>query len=65
MGDYEWLTYNDVNKLTLEVGSGLLKLQHKIDEKALIYSETRQEWIITALACIRYKIPGKIILCMR
>lgn len=59
MGDYQWITYEEVKNQSLEVGSGLLHLRHKVGEKIVLFAETRQEWTITAMACIRYKFPGE------
>lgn len=59
MGDYKWITYEEVNVQTLQVGSGLLRLNHKVDDKLVIFAETRQEWTITALACFRYKFQSE------
>uniref|UniRef100_A0A915JQK6 long-chain-fatty-acid--CoA ligase n=1 Tax=Romanomermis culicivorax TaxID=13658 RepID=A0A915JQK6_ROMCU len=57
MGDYEWLNYEEVNELVLEIGTGLLKMNHSAKARLVIFSETRQEWLITALAALKYNFP--------
>lgn len=60
MGDYEWLTYEELRNQTFEVGSGLVKLNHRVGDRVVIFAETRQEWLITALSCFKYNFPRNI-----
>ncbi|CAN8014108.1 unnamed protein product [Ixodes persulcatus] len=57
LGDYEWLTYSDVDHLVDLISRAIITLGLKPTEYLGILAETRQEWILTALACIRVNVP--------
>ncbi|KAJ2744921.1 long-chain fatty acid-CoA ligase [Coemansia sp. BCRC 34301] len=52
LGDYEWLTYRQINEITLELGSGLAKLTKGGEKKrVVIYAPTSRQWTLCMLAC--------------
>lgn len=58
LGDeYEWESYAEIGLRVDAVGSGLLASGHKTGQPVVIFSETRAEWMTTALACFRYGFP--------
>ncbi|TVU11007.1 hypothetical protein EJB05_44565 [Eragrostis curvula] len=48
LGDYEWDTYSEAFNRACNFASGLIKMGHKLDSRAAIFSDTRAEWIIAA-----------------
>lgn len=57
LGDYEWLTFSDVDHLVYLISRGIMALGLKPREYLGILAETRQEWTLTALACFRVNVP--------
>ncbi|XP_036412126.1 long-chain-fatty-acid--CoA ligase 3b [Colossoma macropomum] len=57
LGDYNWLSYEEVFKLAQRFGSGLAALGQKPLCNIAIFCETRAEWIIAAQACFMYNFP--------
>ncbi|KAJ1088657.1 hypothetical protein NDU88_001813 [Pleurodeles waltl] len=57
LGEYKWLTYEDVQTLASKFGAGLSALGQKPKKNIAIFCETRAEWIITAQACFMYNFP--------
>ncbi|CAN7939053.1 unnamed protein product [Ixodes hexagonus] len=56
LGEYQWLTYNEVdNKIDL-VTRGLMSLGLRPQQNLLIIAETGPEWLIIAFACFRVNI---------
>ena len=53
---YDWLNYSDVLKLVDDFSRGLLNLGLMSNEKIAIFSETRYEWLVAALACFKIKV---------
>ncbi|QQP40714.1 Uncharacterized protein FKW44_014856 [Caligus rogercresseyi] len=53
LGDYAWLTYEDVKEETLHFSQGLRYLGLQPREKIVIYAETSAKWLISALGCLR------------
>lgn len=56
MGDYEFITYRDIYAHIEAIGRALISIRAKSDGKILIFSETRREWLLTALAAFRHNI---------
>jgi long-chain acyl-CoA synthetase len=52
LGDYEWDTYAEAFNRVCNFASGLIKMGHKLDSRASIFSDTRAEWIIAAQVII-------------
>lgn len=59
LGEYEWLDYLDINGLISNVLNGMLSLNIKKGQHVVIYSETRMEWMVTAIACFKGGFPSK------
>lgn len=59
LGEYEWLTYENVYQRISNFGSGILALRQKPRSKLVIFAETRAEWMIAAQACFKYNFPGE------
>lgn len=61
LGEYKWLTYNEVDSIVSQFGSGLAALGQQPKCSIAIFCETRAEWMITAQACFRRNFPCKYI----
>ncbi|KAF3693667.1 Long-chain-fatty-acid--CoA ligase 4 [Channa argus] len=57
LGEYKWLSYNEVDTVINEFGSGLAALGQQPKSTIAIFCETRAEWMITAQACFRRNFP--------
>nr|CDJ80984.1 AMP-dependent synthetase ligase domain containing protein [Haemonchus contortus] len=57
MGEYEWMSYREVEAKVAVVAAGLKDAATGEDPKVVIFAETRAHWLITALACFRANIP--------
>ncbi|KAL6727052.1 hypothetical protein Aduo_008967 [Ancylostoma duodenale] len=57
MGEYEWMSYREVEAKVANVAAGLKNLTGGDDFKVVIFAETRAHWLITALACFRSNLP--------
>ncbi|XP_024139350.1 long-chain-fatty-acid--CoA ligase 4 isoform X1 [Oryzias melastigma] len=57
LGEYTWLSYNEVEAIINEFGSGLAALGQQPKSTIAIFCETRAEWMITAQACFRHNFP--------
>ncbi|XP_058857437.1 long-chain-fatty-acid--CoA ligase 4-like isoform X1 [Acipenser ruthenus] len=57
LGEYKWLSYEDVDAQVKHFGSGLAALGQKPKSTIAIFCETSAEWMIAAQACIRYNFP--------
>lgn len=57
MGEYEWMSYREVEAKVSVVAAGLKDLASGNDVKVVIFAETRAHWFITALACFRVNLP--------
>uniref|UniRef100_A0A7N9CAU2 long-chain-fatty-acid--CoA ligase n=1 Tax=Macaca fascicularis TaxID=9541 RepID=A0A7N9CAU2_MACFA len=54
LGQYNWLSYEDVFVRALNFGNGLQMLGQKPKTNIAIFCETRAEWMIAAQACFMY-----------
>lgn len=61
MGDYNWKTFNDVNKASQTFGNALISLGQEPKKNIAIFAETREEWMIAVQGCFKQNIPGNII----
>lgn len=59
MGDYKWMTYNELDVEVTLFGSGLAALGQQPKNTIAIFCETRAEWMITAQSCFRRNFPCK------
>ncbi|CAN7998157.1 unnamed protein product [Ixodes pacificus] len=57
LGDYQWLTYNDVDRKIDLIGRGLMAHGVRPRQNVVILAETRLEWMLAAQACLRINIP--------
>ncbi|KAI7800817.1 long-chain-fatty-acid--CoA ligase 3a [Triplophysa rosa] len=57
LGEYRWMSYDQVYREAREFGSGLTALGQKPLTNVTIFCETRAEWIIAALACFINNFP--------
>jgi len=48
-GDYVWQTYEQVQAMSRQFGSGLVSLGHKKNDNIGIFAENRAEWVISQL----------------
>lgn len=56
MGDYKWMKYADILSKVDNISNGLLSLGLKSGDNVVLFSETRAEWLITALACFKINV---------
>jgi len=59
LGDYKWLSYEEMDTVVSQFGSGLTALGQQPKHTIAIFCETRPEWMITAQACFRRNFPCK------
>ncbi|XP_043983531.1 long-chain-fatty-acid--CoA ligase 4 isoform X1 [Gambusia affinis] len=57
LGEYRWLSYNELDSVASEFGNGLAALGQQPKNTIAIFCETRAEWMITAQACFRHNFP--------
>ncbi|CAB1316325.1 unnamed protein product [Coregonus sp. 'balchen'] len=57
LGEYRWLSYDEVDQIISHLGSGLAALGQQPKSTIAIFCETRAEWMITAQACFRRNFP--------
>ena len=60
LGEYQWLSYNQVDVRVEHVAKGLLVNGVHPQDKVIIFAETRIEWMISAQAILR--IGNKVFL---
>ena len=54
MGEYQFTTYQQTYERIENIGRGLLSIDARKGDRVLIFSETRAEWLLTALAAFRH-----------
>lgn len=57
LGPYEYLTYNDFEKLVLSIGSGLRKLGMVKDDRVHIFAATSANWLTVSHAASSQSMP--------
>ncbi|TMS07380.1 Long-chain-fatty-acid--CoA ligase 3 [Larimichthys crocea] len=57
LGEYCWLSYEEVHTAASQLGSGLASLGQRPKNNIAIFCETRAEWVIAAQACFMYNFP--------
>ncbi|XP_046869932.1 long-chain-fatty-acid--CoA ligase 4 [Hypomesus transpacificus] len=57
LGEYSWLSYQEVESRVSHFGSGLAALGLEPRSTVAIFCETRAEWMIAAQACFRHNFP--------
>lgn len=56
LGDYEWLSYNQVNEKVEMIGKGLMSIGIRPRQNVAILADTCLEWMLAAQACFRMNI---------
>ncbi|XP_047983121.1 long chain acyl-CoA synthetase 9, chloroplastic [Salvia hispanica] len=56
LGEYEWISYGQAFESVCHFSSGLVQLGHQRGERAAIFADTREEWLIALQACFRRNI---------
>ncbi|KAI8075561.1 hypothetical protein BDF21DRAFT_439421 [Thamnidium elegans] len=51
LGEYEWMDFNEVNEKVLKIASALQQHGLRHGDIILLFSKTRAEWMMMALAC--------------
>lgn len=59
LGNYKWLSYEEMDTQVSQFGSGLAALGQQPKSTIAIFCETRAEWMITAQTCFRHNFPCK------
>ncbi|KAK0396776.1 hypothetical protein QR680_001849 [Steinernema hermaphroditum] len=54
---YTWKSYNEVDEAIAEVCAGLKRMDMNKGDNVVIFAETREEWLICAIACFKYGCP--------
>ncbi|XP_056004487.1 long-chain-fatty-acid--CoA ligase 4-like isoform X3 [Ostrea edulis] len=57
MGEYRWITFEDMFTRVSHFGSGLLATGQQPRKNVMIFCETKAEWMIAAQACFMYNFP--------
>ncbi|PAV71130.1 hypothetical protein WR25_07331 isoform C [Diploscapter pachys] len=57
MGSYHWRTFNEIDRRVNMVASGLKHIGHPDQGSVVLFAETREEWMTTALACFKRAYP--------
>jgi len=57
LGDYRWLSYDDVDVMIDNVGRGMRMLGVQPNQPICLFADTRSEWFITAQASFRNSFP--------
>jgi len=57
LGDYRWMTYEEVDTLAENLGRGLRVIGLNPSSRVCMYAETRAEWYVTAQACFKQSFP--------
>ncbi|XP_068562367.1 long-chain-fatty-acid--CoA ligase 3a [Cebidichthys violaceus] len=57
LGEYCWLSYEEVFTAASRLGSGLASLGQRPKSNVAIFCETRAEWIVAAQACFMHNFP--------
>ncbi|XP_075999524.1 long-chain-fatty-acid--CoA ligase 4 [Genypterus blacodes] len=57
LGEYQWLSYQEMDSVINQFGSGLAALGQQPKRTVAIFCETRAEWMISAQTCFRHNFP--------
>lgn len=56
LGDYEWLSYKQVQQGISNVGKGLRDMGYKFGDRVAIFAETRAEFLMAALGSLQERV---------
>lgn len=54
LGEYQWKSYREVQDMVTKVAAGVQALGFKKGDRILIFAETRAEWFVSAIGCLRF-----------
>jgi len=57
LGDYRWLSYDEVDSMAERFGRGLRALGQESGESVCLFADTRMEWMVAAQASFRQSFP--------
>jgi long-chain acyl-CoA synthetase len=57
LGDYRWLSYDEVDQLVDNVGRGMRMLGIQASQPICLFADTKAEWFVTAQASFRNSFP--------
>ena len=57
LGDYRWMTYEEVDAMADNFGRGLRTLGQKPEQNLCLFADTRMEWLVAAQASFRQSFP--------
>jgi len=57
LGDYRWMTYEEVDAMSDNFGRGLRTLGQKPEQNLCLFADTRMEWLVAAQASFRQSFP--------
>jgi len=57
LGDYRWMTYEEVDTMADNFGRGLRVLGQQPNENICLYADTRAEWMVAAQASFKQSFP--------
>lgn len=57
LGDYRWMTYEEVDTMADNFGRGLRVLGQQPRENICLYADTRAEWMVAAQASFKQSFP--------
>ena len=57
LGDYRWITYEDLDATSDYFGRGLRSLGLNPRDKICVFADTRAEWMITVQAAFKHAFP--------
>ena len=57
LGDYRWISYEDLDSTSDYFGRGLRQLGLQPRQKLCVFADTRAEWMIAAQACFKQTFP--------
>lgn len=55
--EFTWITYKEMVRRVDDLANGLLNIGIKSNDNIVIFAETRPEWLMSAVACFKIKVP--------
>jgi len=59
LGDYLWKSYDEIDRLCMNLSRGLRELGLEPKARVCVFAETRAEWLIMAIAAFRQNLTRK------
>ncbi|EDO29879.1 predicted protein [Nematostella vectensis] len=56
-GEYNWLTYAEVDSRARNLGNGLITLGQQPRQNIVVFAETQADWMVSALSCFGFGFP--------